>query len=258
MLSLHRMILVALLAVVTGCSQPVFEPKVPVTPGQPTTPTVIGPRGDVNLIFVGNSLTAVNDVPALVVELGRMDGRNISAETYAPGGFSLEDHWNNGNPQVALQRREFDFFIGQQGPSSLPESLELLKQYAKLYAEECESRNVKFALYMVWPEKVRSAYHDAVISNYTEAATATDAILCPAGLAWKEAWAENPNIPLYGGDQFHPSMTGSVLAALTIYGALFDKENFDFVVHDKMSWKSTVSPIHLEVLKRAALKSLQH
>lgn len=238
------------------------HPEEPPQPAAPVAPQQQVPLPDVSadatkIIFAGNSLTASNNVPALIIELGKMEGREIAAEVYAPGGYSLEDHWNEGAVQRAMKRTKFDFFVGQQGPSSLQESLVLLKEYAALYAEACEEQQTRFALYMVWPDKSRAAYHDAVIANYTEAADATGAILCPAGLAWKEAWKVNASLPLYGPDQFHPSMTGSVLAALTIYAALFEKSSLEFVNYEDASWKNQVSPQTLDILKRAALESIK-
>ena len=48
-------------------------------------------------------------------------------------------------------------------------------------------------------------------------------MLFPVGLAWKRAWEREPSLPLYGGDQFHPSMLGTYLAALVIYAELRDQ-----------------------------------
>jgi hypothetical protein len=39
----------------------------------------------------------------------------------------------------------------------------------------------------------------------------------PAGEAWRAAWAEDPALPLYGPDGFHPSPLGTYLAALVVY-----------------------------------------
>ena len=58
------------------------------------------PRSDgdepLRVLFVGNSLTHTNDLPAVVATLARSRGTEIEYETIAPGGFSLEDHWNAG------------------------------------------------------------------------------------------------------------------------------------------------------------------
>lgn len=45
------------------------------------------------VLFVGNSLTATNDLPATVARLGAAEGVAIDYRTFAPGGFSLADQW---------------------------------------------------------------------------------------------------------------------------------------------------------------------
>ena len=41
--------------------------------------------------------------------------------------------------------------------------------------------------------------------------------LPPVGEAWRAAWRRDPDVPLYGADGFHPTLTASYLAALVIY-----------------------------------------
>ena len=43
----------------------------------------------------------------------------------------------------------------------------------------------------------------------------------PAGEAWRAAWRVDPGLPLYDGDQFHPSPLGSYAAALSIFAELY-------------------------------------
>jgi hypothetical protein len=42
----------------------------------------------------------------------------------------------------------------------------------------------------------------------------------PVGDAWREAWAADSKLALYGPDGFHPSLMGTYLAALVIYRQL--------------------------------------
>jgi hypothetical protein len=74
---------------------------------------------------------------------------------------------------------------------------------------------------MVWPPVGGS--WDGVVTAYTGAAEATDAILLPAGRAWQAVLAAHPEIALYGPDSFHPSRAGAYLAALVIFGGLADR-----------------------------------
>jgi hypothetical protein len=46
------------------------------------------------------------------------------------------------------------------------------------------------------------------------------ATLLPAGDAWVAAWRQDPGLRLYGSDGFHPTVLGSYIAALVIYGGL--------------------------------------
>jgi hypothetical protein len=208
------------------------------------------------VLFVGNSLTYVNDLPSLVQELGKQDGVSISCTTIALPDYSLQDHWNDGKAEDAIEEGHYDFVIMQQGPSALPESQVLLLEYAKRFAEVCKKFNAKPALYMVWPSKARSFDRDGVISSYSKAAAATGSILCPAGLGWKYAWQSDPSLPLYSPDDFHPSVMGSVLAALVIYGAITGKKDFEFILYANSSWRTAMSAASLSVLKEAAVKAL--
>ncbi|MBL7741669.1 MAG: hypothetical protein JNK14_20790 [Chitinophagaceae bacterium] len=208
------------------------------------------------ILFVGNSLTYTNDLPAMIKEIGELDGVTITYHSFLYPDYSLEDHWNDGKVKAEIEKNHYDFVVAQQGPSALPESQVLLMESARKLADLCNKHRTKLALYMVWPSKARAFDHDNVILSYTKAANATSSLLCPAGQAWKYAWEKDPGLPLYSPDNFHPSVTGSVLAALTIYAALIDKKRFDFISLDKCSWKKNISGEQLDVLKQAALRTL--
>ncbi len=210
-------------------------------------------RPDLNILFVGNSLTYVNDLPSLVKQIAKLDDVNISYKTVAFPDFSLDDHMADGTMQATLDGEQFDLLIAQQGPSALQESQELLLASSLEFAKRCKARNTTFGLYMVWPSKQRSFDLDNSILSYTNAAKASNALLCPAGLAWKLAWEKDAKLPLYGPDQFHPGIHGSVLAAMTIYVAVKQKKDLDFI--KKSEWK-TISQGQLDIMKDAALRSV--
>ncbi len=216
----------------------------------------VSKKSVLKILFVGNSLTYTNDLPQLVQEMGKYDNVSIEYAAFLFPNYSLEDHWNEGKVQKEIEKGQYDFVVAQQGPSALPESQVLLLEYARRLAEVCRKNNVPMALYMVWPSSSRFFDLDNVIDSYTQAAKQTQSILCPAGLAWKYAWQSTPSLPLYGNDNFHPSMTGSVLAAFTVYGALTNKANFDFLTTEKSPWSNEISEKNLELLKQAALKAM--
>jgi hypothetical protein len=173
------------------------------------------------VLFVGNSLTATNDLPAYVAGLADAAGRKLEYRTIAVGGYNLEDHWNLGEARRALATRSWDVVVMQQGPSALPESQVDLRAWAIRFADEARSKGTRPALLTVWPESYRQDALPDVIRSYRRAAGAAGAELLPAGLAWQQAWRCDRRLGLYGGDGFHPSPLGTYAAALVVYGRLF-------------------------------------
>lgn len=236
----HLSLRIALLLAINCCNQGLTDESL---------------NADFKILFIGNSLTRSNDLPALVREIGGLDDVALVTTEVLFNDYSLEDHWNTGVAQKHIQNQKFDFVVCQQGPSALQESRELLIEYSKRFSRESKPNDAKFALYMVWPSLSRSFDLDNVIYSYTEAAKVANAVLCPAGLAWKKAWEEDKSLGLYSRDDFHPNVKGSVLAALTIYASLFNKTNLDFIELDKTSWRKEMTEKEFDLLKRSALAS---
>jgi len=173
------------------------------------------------VLFVGNSLTATNDLPATVAAIARAVGHTaIDVQTVAPGGYALEDHWADGSALAALRTGRFDVIVLQQGPSSLPESRVNLIAWTKRWADEARAHGTRPAVLTVWPERERFSVFADVVRNYRDAARAANALLLPAGQAWQNAFRRRPAIGLYGPDAFHPSRLGTYLAALVAYTGL--------------------------------------
>src|SRR5262245_31218494 len=76
-----------------------------------------GPNGTVRVLFIGNSLTESNNLPAIVEALAasRKDQRLVF-KAVVFGGFSLEDHWHQKEGRKAISVGGWDFVVLQQGP----------------------------------------------------------------------------------------------------------------------------------------------
>jgi hypothetical protein len=172
------------------------------------------------ILLIGNSLTASNDMAAMIESMGRASGITIDCTVVAKPNFSLEDHWADGEARRFIARGGWSHVILQQGPSALPESRVLLNEYARRFDGEIRAVKARTAMFMVWPSAARSGDFDGVRASYEGAATLTGGLLLPAGDAWRAAWRREPGLALYGPDRFHPSRLGSYLAALTIFHAL--------------------------------------
>jgi hypothetical protein len=180
------------------------------------------PDGNLRVLFIGNSLTEANDLPHMVATIAAAGSRSIAVEAVDFGGASLEDHWNRGEALAAIQRGGWDVVVLQQGPSALPESRVLLVDYTHRFADRIRAVGARPALYMVWPPLDRAGDWDAVTESYAAAARAVDGILLPAGEALREALRLKPTLDLLQTDRFHPTTTGTYLAALVICARLTD------------------------------------
>jgi len=178
--------------------------------------------GTLRVLFLGNSLTYANDLPAQLAELAQGTAGELAIEVrdVSLPGYALEDHWNTAASMDALAEGGWGVVILQQGPSSLPENQVFLRDWAVRFADRIRELGGRPALYMVWPENTRLDAFDAVSQSYRNAAEAAGAELYPAGEAWRAAWRADPSLALYDTDGFHPSRMGSYLAALTIYHGL--------------------------------------
>lgn len=174
-----------------------------------------------HVLFIGNSLTATNDLPGMVTAIARGVGHaTVDTRTVAPGGFALEDHWTMGAARDALDGGRWDVVVLQQGPSSLPESRANLIEWAKRWADAARAHGARPALLTVWPETARSSVFGDVVRNYHDAAVQAETASFPAGAAWRDALRRTPKPLLYGPDGFHPSRLGTYLAALVVYQGL--------------------------------------
>ncbi len=186
----------------------------------PSAAPAPGPSS-LRVLFVGNSLTAVNDLPAYVTALAAARGRTLDTKTIAPGGYSLEDHWNAGTAPTELATGNWDWVVMQQGPSALRESEDNLKVWAKRFADAAREAGTTPALLTVWPESYRRPQLETVMGSYRRSAKVAGAVLVPGGDAWWAAWKCKYGFPLYGPDGFHPSRLGTYVAALVVEGRLF-------------------------------------
>jgi hypothetical protein len=174
------------------------------------------------VLFVGNSLTTWNDLPAMFAALADAGGHERPyTRTIAVGGFSLEDHWNQGDAQRAIADSKWDIVVLQQGPSALIESRRLLIEYARRFGQLIQRSGATPALYAVWPSTHRPSDFPGVHTSYSAAAHASHGTLLPAGEAWQRAMRDCPDIALYSDDGLHPTRAGTYLAALVIYRALY-------------------------------------
>jgi hypothetical protein len=187
------------------------------------SPDYVNPSSGKAVLFIGNSLTYVNDVPVLVQGLADAAGGDslIIAASVGPD-MALVDHWNQGNVQKVIASRHWDFVVLQQGPSSTAINRDSLRIMAKLYAPLITAAGGKPVLFSAWPARDRREDFPGAAESYRLAAEDVGGLYAPVANAWIEAWSRDGTLSLYA-DGLHGNSAGSYLAALVIYSRLFGK-----------------------------------
>jgi hypothetical protein len=205
------------------------------------------------ILFIGNSLTATNDLPGILEGFARAQNVTIETEMLAFPDHSLEDHWNRPEARRAIAQGKWDFVVLQQGPSAMAASERLLRSYTARFAGEIERTGARPALFMVWPASGRFNDFPRVVESYRAAAEDVNALLLPAGDAWRRLWDRDPTIRLYGPDGFHPSGLGTYLAALVMFQQFTGTS-----VVGLPSPFSSFDPLVVRALQEAAAEAVAH
>lgn len=170
-------------------------------------------KDEINILFIGNSLTYSNNLPQLVENEAKEKGSLFKTKMIAKPNYALIDHWNEGDIKKDIKENEYDYVIFQQGPSSQAEGRNMLINDGKKLKKLCDKYGSKLCYFMVWPSQTYYYTYEGVIKNHKDAAALNDAILLPVGEKWKEHFDATQNFDYYSGDGFHPSMKGSKAAA---------------------------------------------
>jgi hypothetical protein len=188
----------------------------------PTEPELGEP--DATFLFVGNSLTATNNLPSVVNTVAEAAGVDIETQVVALANFSLQDHWGQGLENF-IRTVQPDVVVLQQGPSSLPQNQLNLREWTDSIARVVREVGGEPALLMVWPTPDRRFAFDDVRDAYLNAASGVGGTFVPAGEVMRVLLDEgSPELAPFAGDGFHPSPLGTVSAALALVGTLFDRE----------------------------------
>jgi len=201
----------------------------------------------INVLFLGNSYTAVNNLPQLCVELAESGGKFMTAAANTPGGYLLTQHAVNTQSLSLIRDGKWDFVVFQEqsqlptidfyryefmhaGYEALRDSVLLNNPDAQVVGymtwgrryggQQCED----YGLGQYCSADFRDFGHmqDSLSSAYNECQRLFGGLTAPVGEAWRKALAET-DIVLHSGDGSHPTLEGSYLAACTFHALLWNE-----------------------------------
>ncbi len=184
----------------------------------PTPTTVAG--ADINLLFMGNSHTSVNNLTGMVAAMLRagMPAKTV-ATVEAPGWMFLEERLADAATLNLLKSRQWSFVILQAQKYSSSGQF----SYSTAEAEELIrlSRN-QSALPVLFPEWSRKdiAETQRIFDLHVSIAQKQPACIAPIPHAWDLAFVRHPQLVLHDRDGNHSTPAGAFLAALIIYATV--------------------------------------
>jgi hypothetical protein len=174
-----------------------------------------------NVLFIGNSFTARNNLPTLIAQLAAARGKGLEHRLISAGGASLRRHWNAGQATAAVERGRYDRVVLQE-QSTLPiKNAARMHENVRLFDAAIKSAGAKTVLYMTWARRHAPQTQQAITDAYTEIRRELGAIVVPVGLAWQRFLASHDHPVLHDRDASHPTLAGSYLAACVFLAVLF-------------------------------------
>src|SRR5919199_901084 len=137
-----------------------------------------------DVLFVGNSFTARNDVPGQLARLAEWAGGSLRHELLWAGGASLKMHWNKGDARRAIESKRFDHVVLQE-QSTLPvKNAKRFHENVRLFDEAIRASGARTALYLTWARRHAPETQRALTDAYAAVGAELGALVVPVGVAW--------------------------------------------------------------------------
>jgi len=184
------------------------------TPGQTGAATE-----PLKVLFIGNSFTYYNNMPAMLARLTASPGspRQIQTDAVTAGGATLGQLWEWRLARKAIQDQKWDYVVLQEQSARPADNPQKMDEFVRKFDAEIRSSGAKTVLYLTWAHRGQPETQPLIDQAYFTIAKELSAQVAPVGPAWRAALARAPNIPLYQSDSRHPTATGSYLAACVFY-----------------------------------------
>jgi hypothetical protein len=174
------------------------------------------------ILFIGNSYTFING--GLDKQLKGL-ASSIEAECIAVGGYTLENHWNDGNALHKIREGKWNYVILQEQSQTPVINKTKFYNLVRKFDEEIRSSGAKTILLMTWERpdsKQLGVTTENLAATYTTLGKELDVKVAPAGLAFARSIRDKPELALYSLDG-HPTVEGTYLAACVLYQTIFEK-----------------------------------
>lgn len=176
-----------------------------------------------SILFIGNSLTFVNNLPATLAGLAEAGGAGpLIHEQVTVGGATLAKHWRTGTALERIRSRRWTWVVLQEQSVGTYADPESFNTHARRFIEAIVANGSQPVLYATWSRLGEIATQDSITAAYAEAAR-PHGVLIPVGEAFRSYRAGHGDGSLFT-DNRHPNPAGTYLAACCFYRVLFSAD----------------------------------
>ena len=214
------------------------------------------------VLFIGNSYTYVNDLPATFVQLAGAGGHPVATDSVAEGGATLADALASGATADKLAATKWGFVVLQE-QSEIPSVAQFRDQQMYPAARSLVAR-IKGAgatplFFMTWahrdgwPENGMPDYltmQRQIDAAYVTIAQQLGVPAAPVGFAWSTVHRTDPALTLWQDDGSHPTAAGTYLAACVFYAVIFHQSP------NGLRWTDGLPPQDAQLLQATATSSV--
>ena len=174
-----------------------------------------------HILFIGNSFTDIN---------GGIDNQleglapDLQAQRIAPGGFTLENHWNGGAALATIRKGGWNYVVLQEQSQTPVIDQSKFYTYVEKFDVEARKIGARTILLMTWerPDSIRYEVTTANLAAiYSNVGTKLGVQVAPTGLAFERSHIVRPDLKLYLEDG-HPTLYGTYLAACVLYATIYN------------------------------------
>lgn len=196
-----------LLLVTTGCAP---APGCSPWPGAECT----------RVLFIGNSYTAVNDLPKMFAELAAAGGHGVETDSDAPGGAMLTDHAGSAETFNKINSAKWTYVVLQeqsQFPASQQARVQQMYPAVRVLVRKIRGAGAMPILFVTWahrdgwPENGMQTYESMqyqIDNGYLGISQELNLPEAPVGFAWLAARRQTPPLDLWQADGSHPNKEG--------------------------------------------------
>ena len=195
------------------------------------------------VLFVGNSLTYVNDLPSTFSNLALSGDHKVEVGMVAEGGATFHDHALSTTLPNTLSSSHWDYVVLQEQsefPAFEYSRVNDMFPAARTLVKQVRAINAQPLFFVTWarsggsPENGIPDYESMqyeIDQGYLRIGQELHVPVVKVGTVWFRALKMYPDLELWQADGNHPAEQGTYLAACVFYVALFHESPVGLSYH---------------------------